>query len=78
MRLLQLTSANAGKTQYFSLLKPFIIPKEGAGMQAPFFVAQARGVMTAKNPCRFVKHMLHHQARNHPKRFEEISIPAGA
>ena len=28
--------------------------------------------------CRFVKHMLHHQARNHLKQFEEISIPAGA
>ena len=28
--------------------------------------------------CRFVKHMLHHQVRNHLKQFEEISIPAGA
>ena len=28
--------------------------------------------------CRFVKHMLHHQLRNHLKQFEEISIPAGA
>ena len=28
--------------------------------------------------CRFVKHMLHHQARNHLKQFEEISIPVGA
>lgn len=28
--------------------------------------------------CRFVKHMLHHQVRNHLKQFEEISILAGA
>ena len=28
--------------------------------------------------CRFVKHMLHHQVRNHLKQFEEISIPVGA
>ena len=31
-----------------------------------------------KYRCRFVKHMLHHQARNHLKQFEEISILAGA
>ena len=28
--------------------------------------------------CRFVKHMLHHQARNHSKQFEAISTPEDA
>ena len=39
--------------------------------------ASCMGIFSVKN-CRFVKHMLHHQARNHLKQFEEISIPAGA
>ena len=28
--------------------------------------------------CRFVKHMLHHQVRNHLKQFEAISTPEDA
>lgn len=43
------------------------------------FLEEASAFFAAsRRKCRFVKHMLHHQARNHPKRFEEISIPAGA
>ena len=51
------------------------------GFHVVFFAEKTAGFVLCRKKsliCRFVKHMLHHQVRNHLKQFEEISIPAGA